>query len=159
MSTQHQADTTNGLDEEINRMASINNLADADKEEISMALRDEIAYTDAVCEVLAFVPFDDIVAGISHNGKLRTTKPDNENNLIQYVWRMAKYHTSTAGSRPVMADCWLMTFIEDTTTLDITRRDGEFDEIKDALELIEMAALIELGHDPTRRARRVQNVL
>ena len=147
------------LDAEIDRMTTFDNIEDADAAEISKALREKIEYTDAVSEVLVFNTFRDIVEGISYNGDLRSTKPDNENGLIQYTWRMAKYNTTTAGNRPVMAESWLMMYIEDSTTLDIKRRSDEFEAIKDALQIIEMAALIELGHDPTRRARRMADIL
>ena len=156
-----QADLTafgaegDSIDAQINRLLNIQSIGNEATEEILS----EIERTEAVEEGLATVDFNELVQDISAYGKrLRKAEPDAE-GLTQYVWRMARYHSSKTGSRPVMADCWLMTYIDEQTDLNISRRDEEAKEIKDALQYIEVAASIELGHDPTAKARRMENVM
>jgi hypothetical protein len=145
MSTQHETIGQTGLSQEeaVNRLLN------------------EIDRTPAVEEVFDTFEFDGLVEGISAYGKrLRSSKPDNEDKLTQYVWRQAKFNASANDSIPVMADSWLKTYIEKHTSLGrVSLRSDEGKEIKDALELVMMAATIELGHDPTRMAKRMDGVI
>jgi hypothetical protein len=131
------------------------------KDEAVEKLLAEINQTPAVEEVFNTFEFEEVVEGISAYGKrIRTSKPEDEDLLTQYVWRQAKFNCSQNDSIPVMADSWLRKYIKQNTSLGrVNLRNGEGEEIKDALDLVMMAAAVSLGHDPTSMAKRMDGVI
>jgi hypothetical protein len=70
-----------------------------------MTLLDEIDIpeTEELAERIA--PYGDTSRGI------RKSKPD-DNGLVQYVWRMARFHTGADTHMPVTCDFWLKNWLE-----------------------------------------------
>jgi hypothetical protein len=155
--TQYTSDEEqNELTSEINRMLEIR--THSDNQEVINTVLSEIERTDAVDKVLHTVNFEQVVQDMSaHGNRLRKTKPENADGLTQYVWRYAKFNSSVNDNIPVTANWWLKEYIENKTEVELGDgglRSDKGKEIKNALELIEIAACIRLGTDPTRMSRK-----
>lgn len=66
--------------------------------------QNDVPDAEEIAERIA--PYGDTSRGI------RKSKPD-DNGLIQYVWRMARFHTGADTHMPVTARFWLKDWLED----------------------------------------------
>lgn len=75
---------------------------------------------------IAIAPYNKISNGV------RKSKPD-ENGLIQYVWRMVRFHTGEDLHMPVTANWWLKNYLDSKGILPDARDDLDlFDEDRSA---------------------------
>jgi len=94
---------------------------------------------------------------------LRKSKPktDKDNGLIQYLWRMAAFHSGQNTSMPVTASFWLQDYLEDKN---INARvsgvlDDEGKKITSKLEDVTTEILNDLGEPTTAAAKRWKKLL
>jgi hypothetical protein len=87
-------------------------------------------------------------------GGLRPSKPKND-GLLQYIWRMARFHSGDDPSMPMTADWDLSDWLESRGFEKVhairTDRDRELLKHLDALSTV---VLVGLGRDPFAGARR-----
>lgn len=109
--------------------------------------------------VAAEVDMDELTERLTaRGGGLRASKPDTDadNGLIQYVWRMARFHTGADPSMPVTAGWWLQSWL-DEQGIDAKvsgRTDAAGEEITEGLDAVVAALIGEFGHNPTGGANR-----
>jgi hypothetical protein len=95
--------------------------------------------------------------------KLRPSKPDakGDDELVQYIWRMARFHSGADTKMPVMANTWLQNYLDknDINARVIGTKDKEGEEILDALEDITSEVLSEMGLSDKGAAKRWKGLL
>jgi len=97
------------------------------------------------------INYDHVVSRLEgRGGRLRASKPntDDDNGMIQYIWRMARFHSGADPSMPVTASWWLQDYLNENgyeaSVSGITDEEG--DEINDALESVVNEVLNDFGH-------------
>lgn len=115
-----------------------------------------------------------VAEGIAPYGKVdrgvRSSRPKNENGLVQYVWRMVRFHTGEDNHMPVTCQFWLTEYLEEEGIIPERIRGLDFDdparrenlrERKDTQREIEKAldpfideVIEEFGMDPNAAAKR-----
>lgn len=101
-------------------------------------------------------------------GGIRPSKPQasGDNGLIQYVWRMCRFHSGADAKMPVTATWWLEGWLEEQDGIEASvsgvktdaEREGG-DAITDALEDVVTLILLTYGRDPTGGAKRWEGLL
>lgn len=114
---------------------------------------------DAVTELQTHVDLDHIVDRLEgRNGGLRPSKPtaQGDTQLLQFIWRMARFHAGYDPSRPVMAHSWLQVYLDDheidASVSGILDEDGK--AITSYLEDVVDEVLDAFDEDPAAGARR-----
>lgn len=97
------------------------------------------------------------------SSKLRPSKPNAraDTELVQYVWRMARFHSGADAKMPVMASHWLQSYLDknDIDARVIGTKDEAGDEILDALDDVTSEVLSEMGLSDKGAARRWNGLL
>jgi hypothetical protein len=109
--------------------------------------------TEEIAERIA--PYGDTSRGI------RASKPD-DNGLIQYIWRMARFHTGADTCMPVTAFWWLQDYLDsrgiDANVSGISDSRGK--EITKQLDqVVTEVVRDEFGLDDTAAVRRWSRLL
>lgn len=95
--------------------------------------------------------------------KLRPSKPDakGDDELVQYIWRMARFHSGADTKMPVMSNTWLQNYLDknDIDARVIGTKDKEGEEILAALEDITSEVLSEMGLSDKGAAKRWNGLL
>lgn len=109
--------------------------------------------------VLDTIELDELTERLTGRGDgLRSSKPDTDadNGLIQYVWRMARFHAGYDTSMPVTAAWWLQEYVDElgvsASVSGVTDDAGT--ELTAELETVTERVLSELGEDASRGASR-----
>ena len=97
------------------------------------------------------------------NSKLRPSKPNakGDDELVQYIWRMARFHSGADPKMPVMASHWLQSYL-DKNNIDarvIGTKDEAGDEILDALDDVTSEVLSKKGMSDKGAAKRWKGLL
>lgn len=100
------------------------------------------------------------------SGGLRPSKPQAQadDGLIQYVWRMSRFHSGRDPKMPVMARGWLQEGLDergiDAVVFGSGRRESDAgDAVIDALEDVVTVILLLMGRDPTGGAKAWDGIL
>lgn len=97
------------------------------------------------------------------NSKLRPSKPDakGDTELVQYIWRMARFHSGADAKMPVMASHWLQSYLDkkDIDARVIGTKDEAGDEILDALDDVTSEVLSKKGLSDKGAAKRWNGLL
>jgi len=97
-------------------------------------------------------PYEDVSRGI------QKSRPKSETGLVQYVWRMARFHSGEDTHMPVTCEFWLRSWLEEEGVLkdDLPSR-LRMKIVSEATEEIEplvTSVLEEFGLDSTKAAKR-----
>lgn len=99
-------------------------------------------------------PYGDIERGV------RKSKPEDENGLVKYVWRLVRFHTGADTHMPVTAFWWLQDWIDekgiDASVSGIHDEKGK--EILDEADELVDEVIGVFGLDPTSAARTWKRV-
>ena len=95
------------------------------------------------------------------SGGLRPSKPTakHDTGLVQYLWRMARFHAGHDTSMPVTASFDLTRWVEDVLEREVSCTDAVIRRIEKELESVIDVVLVKLGEDPTKAARRWKGLL
>lgn len=97
------------------------------------------------------------------DGGLRPSKPDaqGDTGLVQYVWRMARFHAGADPEMPVTASWWLQDWLDDqgieASVSGVTDTEGQ--QITGILDVIARMLVASFGQDPGAGAERWEGVL
>jgi len=96
----------------------------------------DLSDTEEIARRLA--PYGDIDRG------LRKSKPD-DNGLVQYIWRMARFHSGADNHMPVTAYWWLQEYLDDNyIDASVTGiHDDAGQEIMDEIDTVVTKVLVE----------------
>ena len=98
-------------------------------------------------ELEAQIDVDHLADRLSGRGSgLRSSKPDTDNDdgLVQYVWRMAAFHSGEETSMPVTATWWLQDFL-DNNDIDAKVTGVQDEAGKDVIDTLEAVTDVVLG--------------
>lgn len=103
------------------------------------------------------IDFDQITDALTGRaGGLRPSKPRTHSGLVQYVWRMAQFHSGADTSMPATASWWLQEFVDeqgiDASVSGIKDEAGE--ALLDELSALTDDVIVHFGGSTTAAAER-----